>query len=262
MKNFGFYLIATLAAVSCKTIEIEYERTAPEFTTVNRLLTLTEGMSKEEVLQNIEVYPYDIYYNEENNCEVHVVKYAKTERVAPDNISRGTDDQTVKGQEVYDNIEDMLVIYRDGKFNALISDSHADEAYELAWYNQMLKDACSGVIRGCMDTKSLSYNPQATVDDGSCTYCDCGFVKAIHETPEDKAKCPPCIPSDELIAFWILDQNCTEIRKWLTLYPDLIRKIPNNFFDKCNDRSNEDCNWCEVLSKAQNTPSSITLNLK
>ena len=106
MKNFGFYLIATLAAVSCKTIEIEYERTAPEFTTVNRLLTLTEGMSKEEVLQNIEVYPYDIYYNEENNCEVHVVKYAKTERVAPDNISRGTDDQTVKGQEVYDNIED------------------------------------------------------------------------------------------------------------------------------------------------------------
>lgn len=262
MRKSLIILAAAVSLASCKTIEIEYERTAPEFTTVNRLLTLTEGMSKEEVLQNIEVYPYDIYYNEQNNCEVHVVKYAKTERIAPDNISRGTDDQTTKGSEVYDNIENMLVIYRDGKFNALIAEEHADEAYELAWYNQMLKDACAGVIRGCTDPKSLSFNPNATVDDGSCSYCDCGFVKANLESPEDKAKCPPCIPSDELIAFWILDQNCTQIRKWLTVYPDLIRKIPNNFFDKCNDRDDADCDWCEVLNKKDVTPTQVTLTIK
>jgi hypothetical protein len=33
-----------------------------------------------------------------------------------------------------------------------------------------------GDVEGCMDDTACNYNPDATVDDGSCEYCDLGNV--------------------------------------------------------------------------------------
>jgi hypothetical protein len=38
-------------------------------------------------------------------------------------------------------------------------------------------------LKGCTDPASLSYNPNAVIDDGSCTYCECGSVPNPNYNP-------------------------------------------------------------------------------
>ncbi|NDA28156.1 MAG: hypothetical protein EBZ25_04915, partial [Flavobacteriia bacterium] len=113
-----------------------FERIEPEFTTVDRLMELKKGMTKEEVFSSLGVYPYEVLYNQENNCEIHVVKYAKTQRSYESKTpERGTSEQLDFGDAFYSDIQNMAIYYRDGGLEAIVSESVEREGYELLNYS-------------------------------------------------------------------------------------------------------------------------------
>ena len=246
-----------------------FERIEPEFTTVDRLMELKKGMTKEEVFSSLGVYPYEVLYNQENNCEIHVVKYAKTQRSYEYKTpERGTSEQLDFGDAFYSDIQNMAIYYRDGGLEAIVSESVEREGYELLNYSTFLVDQCNqslpvlpppppvviDPIKGCMDATSLTFNPLATVDDGSCEYCECGFIRATYTTTAEKETCPPCLPSQELWDYWIMDERCDLIKFWVEKYPPLIRKVPAGFIMNCKPKpvqvEEEDCTWCKLLEES------------
>ncbi|MDG1253092.1 MAG: hypothetical protein P8N56_05370 [Schleiferiaceae bacterium] len=270
-KMFSAMLLASLI-MSCTVpapIIQTFERVEPEFTTVDRLMELKKGMTKEEVFEAIGVYPYEVLYNEQNHCEIHIVKYAKTKRTYESRTpARGTSEQLDFGDPFYDDMSNMAIYYRNGGLEAVVSESVEQEGYGLLSYNEFLGEQCNpnlpimpppppvvvDPIEGCMDVSSLTYNPDATVDDGSCEFCECGYIQASYTTSAEKAMCPPCLPSQELWDYWILDGRCDIIKHWVETYPPLIRKVPAGFIENCKPKPEaipeEECTWCKLLEES------------
>lgn len=251
-----------------------FERIEPEFTTVDRLVELKAGMTKEEVLQALEVYPYDILYNQQNECEIHIVKYAKTKRR---HMSRtndpGTNQQLDDGDAYYADLDEVAIYYRNGAMEAFIVESLEKTTYELLNYDAFLAEQCNPEapamppviiepeppappVLGCTDSLSITYNPDATQDDGSCEYCDCGYVKADYETRAQSLTCPPCLPSRELWEYWILMDRCDLIQSWIERYPPLLNNVPEGFLEECKPKEEvivieeQDCDWCTLIEKS------------
>ena len=274
----GFLASCTAPAPILQT----FERIEPEFTTVDRLMDLKKGMTKEEVFSSLGVYPYEVLYNEQNACEIHIVKYAKTQRTYESKTpERGTSEQLDFGDAYYDELSNMAIYLRNGGLEALVSESVEREGYELLQYSAFLSDQCNPAlpilpppppvviepVKGCMDSGSITFNPAATVDDGSCEYCECGYVKASYATLAEEKTCPPCLPSQELWDYWILDGRCDLIKRWVETYPPLIKKVPAGFIENCKPKPEaipeEDCSWCKLLEESNVTLelSEIELNL-
>lgn len=84
-------------------------------------------------------------------------------------------------------MEDLIQVMVDGGDCAPITDfsSYANRIWELGGpdisdvYNQC--EACAEAIEGCTDPNANNYNPEATIDDGSCTY-DCMPLMATFDT--------------------------------------------------------------------------------
>lgn len=251
-----------------------YERHEPEFTTVDRLIELKAGMTKEEVLQVLEVYPYDILYNQENECEIHIVKYAKTKRRHMSRTDEpGTDQQVDDGDPYYDAMDEVAIYYRNGAMEAFIVESLEKTTYELLNYDAFLAEQCNPAapamppviiepeppappVLGCTDTLSITYNPKATEDDGSCEYCQCGYVKADYESRAEQLTCPPCLPSEELWQYWIIMDRCDLIQSWIERYPPLLNNVPEGFLEECMPKEEvivveeENCDWCTLIEKS------------
>jgi len=251
-----------------------YERHEPEFTTVDRLIELKAGMTKEEVLQVLEVYPYDILYNQENECEIHIVKYAKTKRRHMSRTDEpGTDQQVDDGDPYYDAMDEVAIYYRNGAMEAFIVESLEKTTYELLNYDAFLAEQCNPAapamppviiepeppappVLGCTDILSITYNPKATEDDGSCEYCQCGYVKADYESRAEQLTCPPCLPSEELWQYWIIMDRCDLIQSWIERYPPLLNNVPEGFLEECMPKEEvivveeENCDWCTLIEKS------------
>ena len=84
-------------------------------------------------------------------------------------------------------MENLIQVMVDGGDCAPITDfaNYANRIWELGGpdisdvYNQC--EACAEVIEGCTDPNANNYNPEATIDDGSCMY-DCAPLTATFDT--------------------------------------------------------------------------------
>ena len=275
MKQKSIVLIAMLFCslfLQAQSARV-YERTEPEFTTVDRLVNLKAGMTKEEVLSTLEVYPYDILYNQENQCEIHIVKYAKTKRRHMARADKpGTSEQLNDGDPYYSDMNEVAIYYRDGAMEAFIVESLEKTTYELLNYDSFLADQCNPEspamppvviepippappVLGCTDSTSITYNPEATEDDGSCEYCQCGYVQASYDTRAESLTCPPCLPSAELWQYWIIMDRCDLIQSWIEKYPPLLNNVPEGFLEDCKPKAEiiveeEDCDWCKLIGES------------
>lgn len=250
-----------------------FERIEPEFTTVDRLIELKAGMTKEEVLATLEVYPYDILYNQENQCEIHIVKYAKTKRRHMARKDKpGTEEQLSDGTPYYSGMDEVAIYYRDGALEAFIVESLEKSTYELLNYDAFLAEQCNPespamppiviaptppppAVLGCTDSLSITFNPKATEDDGSCEYCQCGYVRASYDTRAEELTCPPCLPSAELWQYWIVMDRCDLIQAWIEKYPPLLNNVPEGFLEECKPKAlvvveEEDCDWCRLIEES------------
>ena len=250
-----------------------FERIEPEFTTVDRLIELKAGMTKEEVLSILEVYPYDILYNQENQCEIHIVKYAKTKRRHMARTDKpGTEEQLSDGIPHYTGMDEVAIYYRDGALEAFIVESLEKTTYELLNYDAFLAEQCNPEsptmppvviaptppappVLGCTDSLSITFDPEATQDDGSCEYCQCGYVRASYDTRAEELTCPPCLPSSELWQYWIVMDRCDLIQSWIEKDPPLLNNVPEGFLEDCKPKApieveEQDCDWCRLIEES------------
>jgi hypothetical protein len=254
----------------------------PEFTTFDRVMRLSKGLTKAEVLAILEVYPYKIVYNENNDCEINVFKcgIARRSLELKSEPREGPDEQLSKGETFFTkDLQNIVVFYQSGQLFMFVNQNREEEAYKLLNLDRYVSDHCSPdkpvqsinsirftPIIGCMDSSSLNYNPLATIEkDGSCEYPKCGYVK-LHLTPSERKSCLVTqIPGDELWNYWILDGRCKELREAVESYPHLSKKLPKDFFVNCNPNqkeTNKDCDWCDVIkNKGSLSPTQVQFNL-
>lgn len=264
-----------------ESINAPQQISLPEFTTFDRVIRLTKGLTKAEVLSILEVYPYKIVYNENNDCEINVFKcgIARRSLELRSEPREGTDEQLSKGETFFTkDLQDIVVFYQNGQLFTFVNKNREEEAYRLLNLDKYVSDNCSPdkpvqsinsirftPIIGCMDSSSLNYNPLATIEkDGSCEYPKCGYIK-LHLTPAERKSCLVTqIPGDELWNYWIQDGRCDELRKVVESYPPLAKKLPKDFFVNCNPKQkelNKECDWCDVIkNKGSISPSQVQFN--
>jgi len=260
--------------------------TLPDFTTFDRVIGLSKGMTKSEVFNILEVYPYKILYNENNDCEVNVFKcgIARRSMIRSNNqsIVDGSQDQIDFGETFYTkDLQDLILFYSQGKLQLFVNKDREELAWSLLAADRYVSDNCDPTytgnpkktvkfkpIEGCMDTASLNFDPKATYSvSGDCLYPRCGYVK-LHLTPDERKRCDVLeIPSEDLWNYWLADGRCDLIRQEVEIYPPLSKRLPPNFFEKCkqNPKSaqvdSKKCDWCDVLNQEKINPSQIMFNL-
>jgi len=256
------------------------ERIEPEFTTTDRLMQLSKGMNKTQVFEILGIYPYDIFYSSESRCESHLYKVSVTRRLHSRLVPKdGTIEQLSFGTPYNDSLRNMFVYFTNGQFVGFVAPDRERKIYDILAMSEDLKQLCTsnlgpvppnleillgntpgiqspgGEIKGCMDSLSINFNPDATVDNGNCRYCDCGFEPAQRSEIEILQGCPPCLPSKELWSIWLTDGRCDLIRSWVYKYPPLFKRLPADYFKSkvCelnNSDAGKECDWCDVIEKA------------
>lgn len=184
--------IALVASTTgCKVV-------VPNATTVEGLSSLEPGMNKEQVLVSLEgVYPHDIFNGEGAGCEVHEYRFKRPYQDVKKSDTplreglRGNPRKFVRTSKAY-------AIYRDGVLETVFSEKEKDYIPYLLVSKTEFELRCNPPAFGCTDSESVNYNASATVDDGSCVYCPCGFVKNTDFNPNRVvSECnQPCLKDD------------------------------------------------------------------
>jgi len=189
---FTVSLIALFASTTgCKVV-------VPNATTVEGLGSLEPGMNKDQVLASLDgVYPHDIFNGEGAGCEVHEYRYKR-----PYQDVRRSDRQLREGlrgnPRKFLRTSKAYAIYRDGLLETVFSEKEKDYIPYLLVSKKEIELHCNPPILGCTDSESINFNASATVDDGSCIYCPCGFVKNTDFNPNRVvSECnQPCLKDD------------------------------------------------------------------
>jgi hypothetical protein len=262
--NILLFSLIILFLASCKTIVI------PNYTTVDGLSQLEPGMNKDEVLKTLNnVYPYDIYNGEKYSCEVHQYKYKHPYQKISEKMK--TKREGLRGNlEKYLRGGDAYVVYKDGALFSVHTNEKAYMASLLVSINN-IENTCNPpapIIRGCMDSTSLNFNPDAVEDDGSCEYCACGYKKNIEFNPKRPiADCNlPCIKDDTYC------ETCpTGFKKNPEFDPYRPKSACNKPCIPCIDNTCEniqnnapqkkECGPCELIEAAK-TSDNVVLNVK
>jgi hypothetical protein len=181
MKKILLYInisLVLLFAASCKSSYVAQHVTTEQLTGVE------PGMNKDQALSVFSgIYPFDIMMGTDAGCEVHVYKYYKPSRkLIRFNVQR--EEYLNTGRKIYEKSAEALVYYQDGKVVLVSTEGNKGKFSNVI--NKRADDvkACSGPVKGCMDPTSLTYNPDASEDDGSCKYCDCGSISNPNYNPQ------------------------------------------------------------------------------
>ena len=151
---------------------------APMFVSAIELSELSTGMTKDEARSTLGGQnPYDILVAFEDGCELHQYKYLKPSKeisIFKSNKSEGLNE----GERKYlfeDN--DAFILYKNGTLESVLTNVGKKDALKVLSDYTSSQVLCvnNELIKGCTDPKSLSYNPDAMIDDGKCEYPPCGY---------------------------------------------------------------------------------------
>jgi len=151
---------------------------APMFVSAIELSELSTGMTKDEARSTLGGQnPYDILVAFEDGCELHQYKYLKPSKeisIFKSNKSEGLNE----GERKYlfeDN--DAFILYKNGTLESVLTNIGKKDALKVLSDYTSSQVLCvnNELIKGCTDPKSLSYNPDAMIDDGKCEYPPCGY---------------------------------------------------------------------------------------
>jgi len=174
IKLVGLMLmILSVSLVSCKTTLV------PQYTTTENLSKLNVGMDKETVFNQLQlVYPHDIL-NGTGDCEIHEYLYLKPHRSLLNLTGILSREELKTGNPKYIEEAKATLVYRNQKLATVYTDGGPDEMASLLNSQNGIELECANemiITKGCTDPMSLSFDPDAMEDDGSCEYCECGMV--------------------------------------------------------------------------------------
>ena len=185
MNKFFYIIPLTIFMSSCgilkkkSTVVIPKLVTeAPMFVSAIELSELSTGMTKDEARSTLGGQnPYDILVAFEDGCELHQYKYLKPSKeisIFKSNKSEGLNE----GERKYlfeDN--DAFILYKNGTLESVLTNVGKKDALKVLSDYTSSQVLCvnNELVKGCTDPKSLSYNPDAMIDDGKCEYPPCGY---------------------------------------------------------------------------------------
>jgi len=185
MKKFTQLIILSGMVLMCSCSEYVL---VPQYVSVEKLNALEAGMSKEAVSAALSVAPYDAYHSTENGCELYSFKYLhRYQEINPRNkTQRGALRNNVT---VYDDENDAFLYFENGLLrNLIIAGAKVDHDFV-----SDLITACNGPVSGCTDSNALNFNDNAIIDDSSCEYCPCDYVKNPNYNINNECE-EECIP--------------------------------------------------------------------
>jgi hypothetical protein len=187
IKMLLMFLMLGIVFTSCKTVLV------PQYVKVENISKLQVGMDKTAVLSQLEnTYPSDIL-NGTGECEIHEYLYLKPHRSLFNISNVLSREELTSGTEKYNGESKAIIIFRDQKLATVYTDGGIDEVASLLTVHNNIDEECENettITKGCMDPMSLSYDPDALEDDGSCEYCECGFV--VNPAYNDKRPISEC----------------------------------------------------------------------
>lgn len=220
---------------SCKTVLV------PQYVKVENVGKLKTGMDKKQVLSNLEnVYPSEIL-NGTGDCEIHEYLYVKPHRSLYNVSGLLNRAELISGNPKYISENKATLVFRNNKLATIYSDGGTDEIASLLTVQNGLDDECKNEItvpKGCMDPMSLTYNPEALEDDGSCEYCDCGMVP----NPEYNDKRPISVCNTKCISEDMVDEN-----------GELIKNTKSDTERKCDE--------CDLIDAIKGSGASVNIEL-
>ncbi|MFH2144193.1 MAG: hypothetical protein ABIJ97_17330, partial [Bacteroidota bacterium] len=159
-------VILLMGFTSCKTVVMPYA------TSVEKIGTLQIGMKKAKTPELLGVYPFDIYQNSIDGCEIHHYQYRTIGKGRMG--SSTTESSLTSGVKKTMNFNDLYLIYRQGSLEALFTGSGIDDGYNNLYFNGLVKEECNNdeatyIIQEIkLDT---------IVEESKCEYCD--LIKEI-----------------------------------------------------------------------------------
>ena len=126
MKNLNQLLFIATIMVMCSCSEYVI---IPQYVSVEKLNSLSSGMSKEEVSNSLSVQPYEAYHSTENGCELYGYKYLhRFQEINPKNKhERGALRNNVLR---YQDESDAFLYFENGKLKDLIvADAKVDHEF-------------------------------------------------------------------------------------------------------------------------------------
>jgi hypothetical protein len=185
MKNPSIWALGSilLLITSCSDF-----KTLPQYVSVEKLNSLSSGMNKETVANELGAEPFDAFHGTESGCELYSYKYLhKKQEINPE---RKEQPSSLRGNlEVYEDVNDVYLFFNDGKLsNVVTADASADPDFVAE-----LQNACEGPSAGCSDPEALNYDEDAIEDDGSCEFCPCDYYKNP-DYDEERGCGEQCLP--------------------------------------------------------------------
>jgi len=262
MKKIIYFVAVLFLISSCskQILEIGQTDMQPHYVTVKQLISLENGMSKQAVAKTLNVPPFEVYHSLENGCEVYGYIYDhKYQKVNSKDIESrsGLNGGTAYFKKKNKNPLTVRLYFKNNKLVDLITDT-GESFVDLFGKSLELELMCSSEsIKGCMDSGALNFNAKAIIDNNSCKYCPCDFVK--NPNYDDK-----CSNSQKCISIVELERNkAQEFDKKLKLlekitklsdsceFCDLINEIAYPYILGSNDEENSSNN---TISTNDNLP--------
>lgn len=182
----------------------KYDKVITDYNiSVNDLMNLKKGMTKDEVLVATKLFPYEIYHNIDN-CEIHIYNYSNLLREFEADLQHKKAGLKT-GEDIYSNErKQVLLYYREGLLDNVITEqAKSSVVNDVLCFNKTVSEACNTdetFIKcvGCTDETAINYNESANLDDGSCKYpavIGCTDPEALNynaDAIEDNASCEYC----------------------------------------------------------------------
>lgn len=222
-KKLFFIGLLTSSLVACKTA------IQPMYVSTGEVASLTTGMTKQEAKSMLgNLSPHDILMAQEGGCEVHQYKYKTPEKIVSPSRADKKDGLT-EGRKQFVDESDVFLVYKGGKLASVVTNAGKADAIKLMQDIAGAQALCNeSNMKGCTDPASLSYNPNAVIDDGSCTYCECGSVPNPNYNPNRPV-------SD-------CNQKCVKV-------------------ETSSENNDPGCTNCDLIDKLSKTNANVNINV-